>query len=79
MTSILPESTVSNARILIEQSIGRGLRLPYGKRTGVTAVLRSYDGLSTITDSTSSDERSKERAPPTATHRPRTSRRSHAA
>ena len=27
-------------RILIEQSIGRGLRLPYGKRTGVTAVDR---------------------------------------
>jgi superfamily II DNA or RNA helicase len=25
----------ANARILIEQSIGRGLRLPYGKRTGV--------------------------------------------
>jgi type III restriction enzyme len=30
----------ANARILIEQSIGRGLRLPYGKRTGVTAVDR---------------------------------------
>jgi type III restriction enzyme len=28
----------ANARILIEQSIGRGLRLPYGKRTGVEAV-----------------------------------------
>lgn len=28
----------ANARTLIEQSIGRGLRLPYGKRTGVTAV-----------------------------------------
>ena len=28
----------ANARILIEQSIGRGLRLPYGKRTGVWAV-----------------------------------------
>ena len=28
----------ANARILIEQSIGRGLRLPYGKRVGVTAV-----------------------------------------
>src|ERR1700738_3437521 len=25
----------ANARTLIEQSIGRGLRLPYGKRTGV--------------------------------------------
>ncbi len=30
----------ANARILIEQSIGRGLRLPYGKRTGVDAVDR---------------------------------------
>jgi type III restriction enzyme len=30
----------ANARMLIEQSIGRGLRLPYGKRTGVTAVDR---------------------------------------
>ena len=30
----------ANARILIEQSIGRGLRLPYGKRAGVAAVDR---------------------------------------
>ena len=30
----------ANARILIEQSIGRGLRLPYGKRTGVSEVDR---------------------------------------
>lgn len=30
----------ANARILIEQSIGRGLRLPYGKRTGVASVDR---------------------------------------
>jgi type III restriction enzyme len=30
----------ANARILIEQSIGRGLRLPYGKRTNVIAVDR---------------------------------------
>jgi type III restriction enzyme len=30
----------ANARILIEQSIGRGLRLPYSKRTGVIAVDR---------------------------------------
>jgi len=30
----------ANARTLIEQSTGRGLRLPYGKRTGVTAVDR---------------------------------------
>lgn len=30
----------ANARTLIEQSIGRGLRLPYGKRTGVSSVDR---------------------------------------
>ena len=30
----------ANARTLIEQSIGRGLRLPYGARTGVEAVDR---------------------------------------
>ncbi|MCL6754609.1 DEAD/DEAH box helicase family protein [Nostoc sp. CCCryo 231-06] len=30
----------ANSRILIEQSIGRGLRLPYGKRTGVTIIDR---------------------------------------
>lgn len=30
----------ANARILIEQSIGRGLRLPYGKKTGVIPVDR---------------------------------------
>ena len=30
----------AHARILIEQSIGRGLRLPYGKRAGVAAVDR---------------------------------------
>ncbi|MBX3012542.1 MAG: DEAD/DEAH box helicase family protein [Caldilineaceae bacterium] len=30
----------ANARILIEQSIGRGLRLPFGRRTGVAAVDR---------------------------------------
>jgi type III restriction enzyme len=30
----------ANARTLVEQSIGRGLRLPYGKRTGVSTVDR---------------------------------------
>ena len=30
----------ANARTLVQQSIGRGLRLPYGKRTGVEAVDR---------------------------------------
>jgi type III restriction enzyme len=37
--TIIPLRAAS-ARILIEQSIGRGLRLPYGKRVGVTAVDR---------------------------------------
>lgn len=44
----------ANARILIEQSIGRGLRLPYGKRTGVTAVDRlnivTHDKFQEISD-----------------------------
>ncbi|HET9065719.1 MAG TPA: DEAD/DEAH box helicase family protein [Gemmatimonadales bacterium] len=30
----------ANSRTLVEQAIGRGLRLPYGKRTGVSAVDR---------------------------------------
>lgn len=30
----------ANSKTLVEQSIGRGLRLPYGKRTGVKAVDR---------------------------------------
>ena len=30
----------ANARVLIEQTMGRGLRLPYGKRTGVAAIDR---------------------------------------
>ena len=28
----------ANARTLVEQSIGRGLRLPYGERTGIDAI-----------------------------------------
>ncbi|MCU0832809.1 MAG: DEAD/DEAH box helicase family protein [Chromatiaceae bacterium] len=44
----------ANARILIEQSIGRGLRLPYGRRTGVTAVDRlnivAHDRFQEIVD-----------------------------
>ncbi|MBZ5555569.1 MAG: DEAD/DEAH box helicase family protein [Acidobacteriia bacterium] len=44
----------ANARILIEQSIGRGLRLPYGKRTGVTTVDRlnivAHDRFQEIVD-----------------------------
>ena len=44
----------ANARILIEQSIGRGLRLPFGVRTGVTAVDRlnivAHDRFQEIVD-----------------------------
>jgi type III restriction enzyme len=44
----------ANARILIEQSIGRGLRLPYGKRTCVNAVDRlniiAHDKFQEIVD-----------------------------
>lgn len=44
----------ANARILIEQSIGRGLRLPFGKRTGVKAVDRlsivAHDRFQEIVD-----------------------------
>lgn len=47
----------ANARILIEQSIGRGLRLPYGKRTGVMAVDRlnivAHDRFQEIIDEAS--------------------------
>jgi len=47
----------ANARILIEQSIGRGLRLPYGKRTGVSAVDRlnivAHDRFQEIIDEAS--------------------------
>ena len=44
----------ANARTLVEQSIGRGLRLPYGKRTGVPAVDRlnivAHDKFQEIVD-----------------------------
>jgi hypothetical protein len=44
----------ANARTLIEQSIGRGLRLPYGKRTGVASVDRlnivAHDKFQEIVD-----------------------------
>jgi len=44
----------ANARILIEQSIGRGLRLPYGQRVGVPAVDRlsivAHDKFQEIVD-----------------------------
>lgn len=37
--TIVPLRT-ANSRTLVEQSIGRGLRLPYGKKTGVAALDR---------------------------------------
>ncbi|HTV43564.1 MAG TPA: DEAD/DEAH box helicase family protein [Candidatus Sulfotelmatobacter sp.] len=44
----------ANARVLIEQSIGRGLRLPYGKRAGVNTVDRlnivAHDRFQEIVD-----------------------------
>ncbi len=44
----------ASARVLIEQTIGRGLRLPYGKRTGVAAVDRlsivAHDRFQEIVD-----------------------------
>ena len=52
----------ANARILIEQSIGRGLRLPYGKRTGVTAIDRlsivAHDKFQEIVDEANRPESS---------------------
>jgi type III restriction enzyme len=44
----------ANARTLVEQSIGRGLRLPYGERIGLTAVDRlnivAHDRFQEIVD-----------------------------
>jgi len=44
----------ANSKTLVEQSIGRGLRLPFGKRTGVAAVDRltivSHDKFQEIID-----------------------------
>ena len=44
----------ANSKTLVEQSIGRGLRLPYGKRTGVPAVDRltliAHDKFQEIVD-----------------------------
>ena len=50
----------ANARTLIEQSIGRGLRLPYGKRTGEKAVDRlsivAHDKFQAIVDAANDPE-----------------------
>jgi len=51
--TILP-LRAANSRTLVEQSIGRGLRLPYGKRVGVPAVDRltiiAHDRFQEIVD-----------------------------
>jgi type III restriction enzyme len=51
--TIVPLRT-ANSRTLVEQSIGRGLRLPYGRRTGVSDVDRltivSHDRFQEIVD-----------------------------
>ncbi len=51
--TVVPLRTASS-RTLVEQSIGRGLRLPYGKRTGVEAVDRltivAHDRFQEIVD-----------------------------
>lgn len=51
--TIVPLRT-ADSRTLVEQSIGRGLRLPYGKRTGVAAVDRltivAHDRFQDIVD-----------------------------
>lgn len=50
----------ANARTLIEQTIGRGLRLPYGKRTGVEEVDRlsivAHDRFQEIIDEANRDD-----------------------
>lgn len=50
----------ANSQTLVEQSIGRGLRLPYGKRTGVGAVDRltivAHDKFQDIIDYANSPE-----------------------
>jgi type III restriction enzyme len=57
--TIVPLRT-ANSRTLVEQSIGRGLRLPYGKRTGVGSVDRltivSHDRFQEIVDYANSAE-----------------------
>jgi type III restriction enzyme len=58
----------ANARTLIEQSIGRGLRLPYGKRTGVAAVDRlnivAHDKFQEIIDEANRGDSGQSRISP---------------
>lgn len=57
--TIVPLRT-ANSKTLVEQSIGRGLRLPYGKRTGAPAVDRltivSHDRFQEIIDAANSPD-----------------------
>ena len=57
--TIVPLRT-ANSKTLVEQSIGRGLRLPYGKRTGNPAVDRltivSHDRFQEIIDAANSPD-----------------------
>lgn len=50
----------ANAKTLVEQTIGRGLRLPYGKRTGVEPVDRlsivAHDRFQEIIDEANNDD-----------------------
>lgn len=50
----------ANAKTLVEQTIGRGLRLPYGKRTGVEPVDRlsivAHDRFQEIVDEANKDD-----------------------
>lgn len=50
----------ANARTLVEQTIGRGLRLPYGKRTGVESVDRlsivAHDRFQDIIDEANKED-----------------------
>ena len=50
----------ANAKTLVEQTIGRGLRLPYGKRTGVDAVDRlsivAHDRFQEIVDEANKED-----------------------
>jgi len=50
----------ANAKTLVEQTIGRGLRLPYGKRTGVEMVDRlsivAHDRFQEIVDEANKDD-----------------------
>ena len=57
--TIVPLRT-ADSRTLVEQSIGRGLRLPYGKRTGVDAVDRltivAHDRFQQIVDEANKED-----------------------